>query len=49
MQLLTIDRNPNTQKDVVLIEGVVPPLRTRVKHGTTIETIAHLRVVATLI
>ena len=47
-----VDRNPNvqcTQKDVVLIEGVVPPLRTRVKHGTTIETILHLRIVATLI
>ena len=46
------DRNPNvqcTQKDVVLIEGVVPPLRTHVKHGTTIETILHLRIVATLI
>ena len=44
-----VDRNPNTQKDVVLIEGVVPPLRTHVKHGTTIETILHLRIVATLI
>ena len=37
------------QKNVVLIEGVVPPLRTHVKHGTTIETILHLRIVATLI
>ena len=44
-----VDRNPNTQKDVVLIEGVLPPLRTHVKHGTTIETILHLRIVATLI
>ena len=41
--------NPNTQKDVVLIEGVVPPLRTHVKHCTTIETIAHPRMFATLI
>ena len=44
-----VDRNPNTQKDVVLIEGVVPSLRTHVKHCTTIETILHLRIVATLI
>ena len=37
------------QKDVVLIEGVLPPLRTHVKHCTTVETIVHPRMFATLI